>query len=57
MTGANGIDQAWLDDLRRTIAPLGIHDLEVAGASLEAAFLALTGTPMTDADQTEGALR
>ena len=59
VTGAHGIDQAWLDDVRRAVAPLGIHDLEIAGASLEAAFLALTGTPMTDADQTgtEGALR
>ena len=57
VTGANGIDQAWLDDLRRAVAPLGIHDLEVAGASLEAAFLALTGTPMSNENETEGALR
>ena len=55
--GANGIDQAWLDDLRKAVAPLGIHDLEVAGASLEAAFLALTGTPMSNENETEGALR
>ncbi len=57
VTGANGIDQAWLDDLRKAVAPLGIHELEVAGASLEAAFLALTGTPMSNENETEGALR
>ena len=57
VTGANGVDQAWLDDLRKVVAPLGIHDLEVAGASLEAAFLALTGTPMSNENETEGALR
>jgi ABC-2 type transport system ATP-binding protein len=57
VTGADGIDQAWLDDLRKAVAPLGIHDLEVAGASLEAAFLALTGTPMGNENETEGALR
>jgi ABC-2 type transport system ATP-binding protein len=55
VTGANGVDQAWLDDLRKAVAPLGIHDLEVARASLEAAFLALTGTPTSN--ETEGALR
>ena len=57
VTGANGVDQAWLDDLRKVVAPLGIHDLEVAGASLEAAFLALTGTPMSNENETEGASR
>jgi ABC-2 type transport system ATP-binding protein len=57
VTGANGVDQAWLDDLRKAVAPLGIHDLEVAGASPEAAFLALTRTPMGNANETEGALR
>jgi ABC-2 type transport system ATP-binding protein len=57
VTGANGIDQAWLDDLRKAVAPLGIHDLEVAGASLEAAFLALTGIPTSNEHETEGALR
>jgi ABC-2 type transport system ATP-binding protein len=57
VTGADGIDQAWLDDLRKAVAPLGIHDLEVAGASLEAAFLALTGTPTSNENETEGALR
>jgi ABC-2 type transport system ATP-binding protein len=57
VAGANGIDQAWLDDLRTAVAPLGIHDLEVAGASLEAAFLALTGTPMGNENESEGGLR
>ncbi len=57
VSGANGINQAWLDDLRKAVAPLGIHELEVAGASLEAAFLALTGTPRSHANETEGALR
>jgi ABC-2 type transport system ATP-binding protein len=61
--GAQGIDQAWLDELRRAVAPLGINDLEVASASLEAAFLALTGTPVIDSaslgapTETKGALR
>ena len=41
----------------REIVSLGVHDLEVAGASLEAAFLALTGTPMGNENETEGALR
>jgi ABC-2 type transport system ATP-binding protein len=54
-SGPDGIDQAWLDDVRTALAPLGIHDLAVAGASLEAAFLALTGTPMSN--ETEGAPR
>jgi ABC-2 type transport system ATP-binding protein len=50
--GAQGIDQAWLDDVRKAVAPLGIDDLEVASASLEAAFLALTGTPLIDSEAT-----
>jgi ABC-2 type transport system ATP-binding protein len=53
--GARGIDQAWLDDVRKAVAPLGIEALEVAGASLEAAFLALTGAPLIDSEAT-GAL-
>ena len=44
-----GVDTAWLDDVRRAVAPLGITDLEVSSASLEAAFLALTGTDPTSA--------
>ncbi len=43
VVGVHGIDEAWLEDVRTAVAPLGITDLEVASASLEAAFLALTG--------------
>ena len=43
----HGVDQAWLDEVRRAVAPLGITDLEVASASLEAAFLALTSDDLT----------
>ena len=50
VVGVEGIDHSWLEDVRRAVAPLGITDLEVGGASLEAAFLALTGAPATDAD-------
>ncbi|WP_107705398.1 ABC transporter ATP-binding protein [Nocardioides allogilvus] len=39
-----GIDEAWLDAVRAAVAPLGVTELEVASASLEAAFLALTST-------------
>ncbi len=45
VVGADGIDRAWLDQVRTAVAPLGITELEVASASLEAAFLALTGAP------------
>jgi ABC-2 type transport system ATP-binding protein len=46
--GARGIDPVWLDRVRTAVAPLGVTDLEVAGASLEAAFIALTSTQETD---------
>ena len=39
----NGIDDAWLARVRAALAPLGVDGIEVASASLEAAFLALTG--------------
>ncbi|MBL0746880.1 ABC transporter ATP-binding protein [Nocardioides baculatus] len=42
VVGADGIDAAWLARVRDALAPLGISDLEVSAASLEAAFLALT---------------
>jgi ABC-2 type transport system ATP-binding protein len=45
--GVHGIEEAWLADVRAAVAPLGITDLEVATASLEAAFLALTGPDLT----------
>ncbi|PUA79867.1 ABC transporter ATP-binding protein [Nocardioides currus] len=56
VVGPHGVDEAWLARLRAAVAPLGITDLEVSSASLEAAFLALTGaTPSTD--EAEEALR
>jgi ABC-2 type transport system ATP-binding protein len=52
VTDAQGIDQAWLNDVRKAVAPLGVSNLEVASASLEAAFLALTGTTLTNPEAT-----
>ena len=53
----HGVDEAWLADLRAAVEPFGITDLEVSSASLEEAFVALTGSSLTDhSDQTEGAL-
>ncbi|QIK75084.1 ABC transporter ATP-binding protein [Nocardioides piscis] len=58
VVGTNGLDEAWLDEVRRAVAPLGILELEVASASLEAAFLALTATaPTSSATEAEEALR
>ncbi len=63
VVGVHGIDRAWLDDVRRAVAPLGISDVEVSSASLEAAFLALTGPeptgtgPTGASHETEEALR
>ena len=48
--GAAGIDAAWLGRVRDALAPLGVADLEVSAASLEAAFLALTATPGPSTD-------
>ncbi|MCY7402966.1 MAG: ABC transporter ATP-binding protein [Nocardioides sp.] len=48
----DGVDPAWLARVEEALAPLGISDVEVSSASLEAAFLALTG-----ADDLEGADR
>ncbi len=50
VVGVHGVDEVWLDDVRKAVAPLGITDLEVASASLEAAFLTLTGAP-TEAEE------
>ena len=47
--GADGIDPAWLARVEQALAPLGVADLEVSAASLEAAFLALTTEPLADA--------
>ena len=49
VVGADGIDAAWLAKVREALAPLGISDLEVSAASLEAAFLALTAQAPVDA--------
>ena len=48
----DGVDPAWLARVGEALAPLGISDVEVSSASLEAAFLALTRT-----DELEGADR
>ncbi len=53
----HGIDQEWLDRVRRALAPLGITELDVSSASLEAAFLALTGAAAIATDEAEEALR
>jgi ABC-2 type transport system ATP-binding protein len=42
---ADGVDPAWLARVGQALAPLGIRDVEVSSASLEAAFLALTTIP------------
>jgi ABC-2 type transport system ATP-binding protein len=48
----DGVDPAWLERVAAALEPMGIVDLEVSSASLEAAFLALTST-----DELEGADR
>jgi ABC-2 type transport system ATP-binding protein len=42
----DGLDEEWLARVRHVLAPLGVDGVEVASASLEAAFLALTGEPL-----------
>ncbi|RYB89528.1 ABC transporter ATP-binding protein [Nocardioides glacieisoli] len=39
----DGLDPAWLARVEQALAPLGVTGVEVSSASLEAAFLALTG--------------
>ena len=46
--GADGIDPAWLAQVRQALEPLGVGDIEVSAASLEAAFLALTHETRTE---------
>lgn len=61
----HGLDDEWLARVRLALAPLGVEEVEVASASLEAAFLALTGdgadepgaVPTLPALATTGALR
>ena len=48
----HGVDDDWLRRVEEALAPLGVHDLEVSSASLEAAFTALTRD-----DELEGADR
>jgi ABC-2 type transport system ATP-binding protein len=43
----DGVDPAWLARVGQALAPLGVTDVEVSSASLEAAFLALT-SPAAD---------
>ncbi len=38
----DGVDPAWLARVSQALAPLGVEEVEVSSASLEAAFLALT---------------
>ncbi len=56
VVGTDGIDAAWLARVQQALAPLGVTDLEVSAASLEAAFLALTAQAPVDA-VLEGATR
>ena len=56
VVGTDGIDAAWLARVQQALAPLGVADLEVSAASLEAAFLALTAETPVDA-VLEGATR
>ena len=39
---ADGVDPAWLARVQQALSPLGVDDVQVSAASLEAAFLALT---------------
>jgi ABC-2 type transport system ATP-binding protein len=48
VVGSDGIDPAWLARVHHALAPLGVTDLEVSAASLEAAFLALTADEPVD---------
>jgi ABC-2 type transport system ATP-binding protein len=40
----DGVDPAWLARVEQALAPLGVTDVGISSASLEAAFLALTST-------------
>lgn len=55
----HGLDEEWLARVRTALAPLGVDTVDIASASLEAAFLALTSDTPTDvpALETVGALR
>ena len=62
VVGTGGIDEAWLARVHAALEPLGVTDVEVSAASLEAAFLALTSagpgaTAETTTDELVGAAR
>ena len=48
VVGAGGIDDDWLAQVRTALEPLGVTDVEVSAASLEAAFMALTAGDHTE---------
>ena len=56
VVGTDGIDAAWLARVREALEPLGVTDLDISAASLEAAFLALTAESAAD-PELEGAAR
>ena len=54
---AQGIDAAWLARVHAALEPLGVGDVDVSAASLEAAFLALTAEPAPQPVDLVGAAR
>ena len=54
---AHGIDAAWLARVHAALEPLGVGDVDVSAASLEAAFLALTAEPAPQPVDLVGAAR
>jgi ABC-2 type transport system ATP-binding protein len=54
---AQGIDDAWLARVHAALEPLGVGDVDVSAASLEAAFLALTAEPAPQPVDLVGAAR
>ena len=48
VVGPDGIDDDWLAQVRTALEPLGVTDVEVSAASLEAAFMALTAGDHTE---------
>ncbi len=56
VVGTDGVDVDWLARVRHALEPLGVTDVDVSAASLEAAFLALTAETPVDT-VLEGATR
>jgi ABC-2 type transport system ATP-binding protein len=54
---AHGIDAGWLARVHAALEPLGVGDVDVSAASLEAAFLALTAEPAPQPVDLVGAAR